>query len=65
MAVKHNKRGIRRFYLVRHGEAKAEDVDPAQSLTDQGHEMVKRVAVWAVEAGVQVDQIWHSGKKRA
>lgn len=63
-AQKENKLG-RRLYLVRHGEAEDKDVDPTQSLTDNGRETVQRVAKWAVSAGVHVDNICHSGKKRA
>jgi phosphohistidine phosphatase len=55
----------RRFYLVRHGEAQDKAVDPSQALTPTGRETARRVAAWAVEAGVHIDQIWQSGKKRA
>lgn len=52
-------------YLVQHGEAKSEAEDPERSLTEQGEATVHRVATWAVRAGITVDQIRHSGKKRA
>ncbi len=65
MAINRYKPEGRRLYLVQHGEAKTKDEDPARPLTDAGRETAKRVAAWAANAGVHVDQIWHSGKKRA
>jgi phosphohistidine phosphatase len=53
------------LYLVRHGEAKSEAEDPERSLTDRGAEAVRRMAAWAAQVGVRVDQIRHSGKRRA
>jgi phosphohistidine phosphatase len=53
------------LYLVQHGEAKSEDEDPERSLTDQGVETVRRMASWAAQVGLKVDQIRHSGKRRA
>ena|SRR4051794_1815793 len=53
-------------YLVRHGEAKREDVDPDRHLTDRGVEEVRRIATEAVDdLGVQPRRILHSGKARA
>ena len=51
--------------LVRHGEAKASIEDPRRSLTERGAEAVRGMAAWAGQAGVQVDQIRHSGIARA
>jgi phosphohistidine phosphatase len=53
------------LFLVQHGEAKSEAEDPDRSLTDRGAETVRRMAAWAAAAGVKVDQIRHSGKRRA
>ncbi len=53
------------LFLVRHGEAKPESEDPSCPLTERGAETVRRMAVWAAQVGVKVDQIRHSGKKRA
>jgi phosphohistidine phosphatase len=53
------------LYLVQPGEAKPEAEDPERPLTDQGVEAVRRVASWAAQVGVRVDQIRHSGKRRA
>jgi phosphohistidine phosphatase len=53
------------LYLVQHGEAKPEAEDPERPLTDRGVEMVRRMASWAAQVGLKVDQIRHSGKRRA
>ena len=53
------------LFLVQHGEAKPETEDPERSLTEQGAEIVGRIADWAARAGTEVDQIQHSGKRRA
>jgi phosphohistidine phosphatase len=53
------------LYLVQHGEAKPESEDPERPLTDRGAETVRRMADWAARVGLKVDQIRHSGKKRA
>ncbi len=53
------------LYLVQHGEAKPEAEDPERSLTNQGVETVRRMASWAAQVGLKVDQIRHSGKRRA
>ena len=53
------------LFLVQHGEAKSEAEDPERSLTDRGAEAVRRMATWAAQVGVKVDQIRHSGKRRA
>ena len=52
-------------YLVQHGEAKPETVDPARSLTDHGREEVGRVARRAAALRLQVAEIRHSDKLRA
>jgi phosphohistidine phosphatase len=53
------------LYLVQHGEAVAESVDPNRPLSGPGRETVEQVAAWAARQGVKVDQIRHSGKLRA
>jgi phosphohistidine phosphatase len=52
-------------YLMQHGEATAEDVDPARPLTEAGQVAVRRVAERAAAAGVRVRACVHSGKLRA
>jgi len=56
---------LRRLYLLRHGEAKAKEEDAERGLTDAGRADVTRMAAWAAAAGIQVDEIRHSGKLRA
>jgi phosphohistidine phosphatase len=53
------------LYLVQHGKAKPESEDPERSLTDRGEDTVRRMAAWAAQVGLRVDQIRHSGKRRA
>ena len=53
------------LYLVQHGEAKSKTEDPTRPLSDHGAELVRRIAVWSAHAQLSVDQIRHSGKKRA
>jgi phosphohistidine phosphatase len=53
------------LYLVQHGEAVAESVDPARPLSEQGRATIEQVATWAARHGLKVDQIRHSGKLRA
>ena len=54
-----------RVFLVRHGEAQREEVDPERHLTERGAEVVRRIAAEAVDVGVQPTRILHSGKARA
>ncbi|MCL0033692.1 phosphohistidine phosphatase SixA [Thermodesulfovibrionales bacterium] len=54
-----------KIYLVQHGEAKAETEDPNRPLTDKGRTEVERVASYIARLGVEVSQVWHSGKLRA
>ena len=53
------------FYLVRHGEAKSEQGDPARPLSEQGRRDVEAVAKKASGLGVKVSEILCSGKLRA
>jgi phosphohistidine phosphatase len=52
-------------YLVRHGDALSDLHDPQRPLSARGRDEVERVAALMARAGVQVGQIWHSGKLRA
>jgi phosphohistidine phosphatase len=54
-----------RLYLVQHGEAVPEEIDPARSLNDGGRADVRRMAAFLAQGGVRPDRIWHSGKRRA
>ena len=54
-----------KLYLVQHGEAEPESVNPARPLTEQGRRTAEQVAAFAARMGLQVHQIRHSGKTRA
>lgn len=53
------------LYLVQHGQAKSEDVDPDRHLTEKGQNDVKKISTFLKQSGLSVDTIWHSGKTRA
>ncbi|TMA13662.1 MAG: phosphohistidine phosphatase SixA [Deltaproteobacteria bacterium] len=53
------------FYLVRHGEAKAEQEDPKRPLSELGRREVESVARATVARGVRVSEVLHSDKLRA
>jgi phosphohistidine phosphatase len=53
------------LYLVQHGEAKTKAEDPERALTQTGAEVVEKMAAWAAAAAIEVDQVCHSGKRRA
>ena len=53
------------LYLVRHGEAVSETVDPERPLTPSGRAEVERVARMAAAKHVQVSALFHSGILRA
>lgn len=54
-----------KLYLVQHGNANPEEVDPEKNLSDQGKDDVAKVAKFLQGAGVKVKDIFHSGKARA
>ena len=54
-----------RIYLVQHGQAKSEDVDPGRHLTQKGIDDAMKMSAFLKNAGLHVDAIWHSGKTRA
>lgn len=54
-----------RLYLVQHGEARPETVDPQRHLTDKGLHEVTRVAEFLRPLKLPVAAVWHSGKPRA
>lgn len=54
-----------RLYLMQHGKAKPKEVDPERGLTEEGAEEVERIVDFLERAGVKVERIYHSGKKRA
>ena len=54
-----------RIYLTQHGLAVPKDVDPDRPLSEQGRQDVRRLADFLRHAGIQVEQVLHSGKTRA
>lgn len=54
-----------RLYLVQHGEALPKEVDPDRPLGDAGRRDVQEVARFLAAAGIRVDGVAHSGKRRA
>ena len=53
------------LYLVQHGKNLSKDIDPDQSLSEEGESEVRRIAETAKSYGVMIGAIRHSGKKRA
>ena len=54
-----------KLYLVRHGEAVSENVDPRRPLSHDGKKEVEKTAKALRKMGIAVAAIIHSGKKRA
>lgn len=53
------------IYLVQHGKCHSKAQDPEKGLSEQGFDDVRRIAQVASSYGIAVDEILHSGKKRA
>jgi len=54
-----------RLYLIQHGEAMTEEVDPSRPLTAKGRSDVERIVSFLKAAGGSPRVILHSGKTRA
>jgi phosphohistidine phosphatase len=54
-----------RLYLVQHGEANPEEVDPSRGLSAKGQADVQKVAEFLKPLNLSVQAVRHSGKKRA
>ncbi|MGD2112264.1 MAG: phosphohistidine phosphatase SixA [Gammaproteobacteria bacterium] len=54
-----------KLYLVQHGNAVDKEIDPQRPLSEQGEQDVKAMATFLRGAGVRVERVWHSGKRRA
>jgi phosphohistidine phosphatase len=54
-----------RVYLVQHGQAHEQDVDPERHLTERGVEDITRLAAFVRPLALHVAAVWHSGKARA
>ena len=54
-----------RLYLVQHGEAEPEDVNPARPLSKAGSNDIHNLGRWLLERNCVLGRILHSGKLRA
>ena len=54
-----------KLYLVQHGEALSDEVDPARPLSDAGRQDVRDMAAFLAARPLVVARIAHSGKLRA
>ncbi len=53
------------LYLLQHGDAIPESIDPARPLSAHGREDVERLGDFLARAGIDIRRILHSGKLRA
>jgi phosphohistidine phosphatase len=54
-----------RLFLVQHGEAVPDSIDPNRPLTPTGRDDVEQLAAFLAAAGVRVARVLNSGKLRA
>lgn len=54
-----------KLYLIQHGEATTEEIDPSRPLTPKGRGDIQKIAFFLKDAGVDPRLILHSGKTRA
>ncbi len=54
-----------KLYLIQHGEATTEEVDPSRPLTAKGRSDVQKIASFLKGVGVSPSLILHGGKTRA
>lgn len=54
-----------RLYLMRHGQAESPSIDPQRDLTAEGKREIEQIANSLVKKSVHLDQVFHSGKRRA
>jgi phosphohistidine phosphatase len=54
-----------KIYLVRHGEANPEEIDPEKNLSDSGRNEIKHLAESIRHLNITVKEMRHSGKARA
>jgi len=52
-----------RLYLVQHGKALSEDIDPKRPLSEEGKKDTERIAKF-LKGKIDLDVIWHSEKLR-
>jgi phosphohistidine phosphatase len=53
------------IYLLQHGEAVPEEIDPLRPLTEKGKRELKKTALDLKQEGAKIDEIWHSTKLRS
>ena len=53
------------LYLVQHGQCLEKEIDPNRSLSPEGRAAILQVTHAALNAGITVSTIYHSGKWRA
>lgn len=53
------------IYLIQHGVSESKEIDPNRGLNDTGRKETELIAQVAKGYGIKVNQIVHSGKKRA
>jgi len=54
-----------KLYLVQHAEACTKEINPERPLTEQGKNDMERLADFLHQAGIKVERVIHSGKRRA
>jgi phosphohistidine phosphatase len=54
-----------KLYLIQHGEAKSEAVDPERPLTKEGEKEFRSVSKATTDLDIRPSKIYHSGKLRA
>lgn len=54
-----------KLYLIQHGEALPDELDPARPLSEAGETDVRNVAAFLAERDIAIAGIAHSGKLRA
>jgi phosphohistidine phosphatase len=54
-----------KLYLVQHAKAAAEAEDAQRLLTYEGKQDMQKVVAFIKPLNLEVDALWHSGKKRA
>lgn len=54
-----------KLYLVQHGKALSKEQDSERPLSEEGRQEVQKIASFVKPLCIQVNSIWHSGKKRA
>ena len=54
-----------RLFLLQHGDALAESIDPQRPLSARGRDKVERMGEFLARAGASVQRVCESGKLRA